>query len=329
MSKVGKLIKLAGRRTKLFGKRNKVGICMVVGGVLAGATVVTSCVQTYRGLDDILQDHADRMEKVHELKEKAKDLPDDDPLKKEIAKDTLRVYAVTVYKCARLYALPLTLAGTSAFVLATAHKEMKKIRKGLVGALVAERKVFQAYRKRTAERIGEEAEEEIYFGTSSRELGEIETDADGNETVVQKMHDNVLDTGIEGSPFVKYFVKGNPNWSNSPSYCATFLTIAQSRLNDILRREGELTLNSAYDLLGFTRTEEGMVFGWLFDKEQPFGENKVELTIKQVKVPNENGVGYSLGYAVGFNVDGNIYEEKCRRKGLSLFRKRKSDSRRV
>ena len=100
------------------------------------------------------------------------------------------------------------------------------------------------------------------------------------------------------------------------------LNCQQNLANEILKQKGEITLNEVYDMLDFERTEAGMVIGWIYDKHQPFGENKVEFKIKRVHIPNENGVGYSLGYAIDFNVDGNIYQEKIRRRGLKSFRKR-------
>ena len=65
-----------------------------------------------------------------------------------------------------------------------------------------------------------------------------------------------------------------------------------------------------------------MVYGWIYHKYNPFGENKVKFRIKKVHVPNENGHGYSIGYAVDFNVQGNIYKEKLKRKRIGASRKR-------
>ena len=321
MNKVGKLFKTAGMGLKKFGRHKKPEICMVVGGVLGAATIVTACYQTYKGLPGIIDEHAKALEKVKANKEAAKDLPDDDPLKKKVSRETAIVYGTTALKCARLYALPLTTFGASMFMFVTAHKTMKIRNAGLAAAVAGVRKQFKNYRKSVAEEIGEEAEQNLYFGVKTKTVADTEIDENGEEKEVVKTYDDVAD-GVEGSEFVKYFVKGNSNWDRSIDQNYFFLTQQQNRANDILRQKGEITLNEVYDLLGFKRTEAGMVFGWIHDKENPFGDNKVEFILKRVHVPNEDGHGYSMGYAVDFNVDGNIYEEKKRRNGLRSFRKR-------
>jgi hypothetical protein len=59
-------------------------------------------------------------------------------------------------------------------------------------------------------------------------------------------------------------------------------------------------------MLGFETTPAGMVCGWIFDKANPTGDNKVLFDITRVKIRNENG-SIEEAYAVDFNVDGNIY----------------------
>lgn len=317
------LVKMA-KNLKKFGRHNKPELCMIGGGALAIGTVVYACVQTYRGLDDILEDHSKRMEKVRANKEKAKELPDGDPLKKQVGRETAMVYAGTALRCARLYALPLTMGATSFFLFATSHKTMKARNAGLAALAAREMGKLRNYRKSVADEIGEEAEQNLYFGTKTKTVADVETDENGEEKEVVKTYDDVVDPeDVESSEYVKYFVKGNPNWDHSIDQNYFFLTQMMARANNLLRVNGELTLNEVYDLLGFPRTEAGMVCGWILDKNNPFGDNKVEFRLKRVHVPNCDGKGYSMGYAIDFNCDGNIYEEKMRRKGLGAkFRKR-------
>ena len=82
--------------------------------------------------------------------------------------------------------------------------------------------------------------------------------------------------------------------------------MAQSNVNDKFYAKGQMTLNEVYEVLGFQPTKAGMVVGWIFDPKNPTGDNKIEFDIQEVCVADENG-NLDWGYAIDFNVDGNIY----------------------
>jgi hypothetical protein len=299
------------RGLKRFVKHRKPEICMVLGTALGLGAIVTACYQTSKGGKKVIDDHKARLAE-------AKALPDDDPNKK---KEVTMAYVKTGAAGARLYAGPAFLFATSIASFYTAHHTMKVRNAGLAAAATALRKEFKSYRNRVADELGEEAEEKLYFGTQSREIEEVELDDNGEEKTTKNTYDDVVDD-IERSDFVRYFAKGNDHWDRSPDMNEFFLECQKNRANDILKTKGEITLNEVYELLGFERTDSGVVFGWIYDKYQPFGDNKVEFKYKKVHIPNESGVGSSIGYAIDFNVYGNIYEEKRRRKGLKSFRQR-------
>lgn len=303
-----------GRALRKFVKHKKPEICMAAGTILGAAAIVTACIQTHNGLDNLVEDHKARLSK-------AKALPDDDPNKK---KEVAFAYGKTVVATARLLAGPSVLFAGSVVSYYAAYHEMKIRNAGLAATAAAVRKQLKGYRGRVADKIGAEAEEDLYFGVHEEEIEETVIDENGEEKVVKTLSKSVVDD-IEDSEYVKYLVKGNPRWDRAPEMVEYFLKCQQNYANDMLKTNGELTLNEVYDLLNFKRTDRGMVDGWIYDKHNPFGDNKVEFRVKRVKVPNEDGVGHSLGYAIDFNCDGNIYEEKRRRNGLKSFRKRKSD----
>lgn len=300
-----------GRSLKKFVKHKKPEICMIAGGILGAAAVVTACIQTKKGFDKVAEEHKVRIKK-------ARSLPEDDPKK---GKAIIFAYGKTVLSGARLYAGPLGLFTFSMVSFFSAHHTMKLRNAGLAAAMTGLRKEFDAYRCRVADNVGEEAEEKLYFGTKTKEIKESKIDEDGNEVFETVLADDIIDD-VEDSDYVKYFTKGNPNWDRSPDLNMFFLNQQMRNATDRLKYNGELTLNEVYDMLGFERTEAGMVVGWIYDKYNPFGDNEVIFQIKKVHVPNENGNGYSIGYAIDFNVDGNIYNEKIRRRNLTSFRKR-------
>lgn len=306
MSKLGKSLK------KVF-KHKKPEICMAAGVIFGAAAVVTACIQTRKGLDKVVSDHKVRIEK-------ARSLDDDDPKK---GREILFAYGKTTVAGARLLAGPLALFTFSMVSFFSAHNEMKLRNAGLAATAAGLRKTLKDYRGRVADNIGEDAEEKLYFGTKSGEISESTVDEDGNETFETVLADDIVDD-VERSDFVKYLVKGNDKWDRSPDMVRFTLECQQNLANDILKNKGEITLNEVYDLLGFEHTEAGMVYGWIYDKYNPFGDNKVEFRVKKVHVPNENdpAKGYSIGYAIDFNVDGNIYKERIKRRRLKTSGKR-------
>jgi len=306
MSKLGKSLK------KVM-KHKKPEICMTAGVIFSAAAIITACIQTRKGLDKVIDDHKVRIEK-------ARSLPDDDPKK---GREILFAYGKTGVAGARLLAGPASLFALSMVSFFSAHHEMKIRNAGLAATAAGLRKTLRDYRGRVADDIGTEAEEKLYFGTKSGEISESTVDADGNETFETVLADDIVDD-IERSDFVKYLVKGNDKWDRSPDMVRFTLECQQNLANDILKTKGEITLNEVYDMLGFEHTEAGMVYGWIYDKYNPFGDNKVEFRVKRVHVPNENDPrkGYSVGYAIDFNVDGNIYEERLKRRRLKSSGKR-------
>lgn len=304
MSKIGRSLK------KLF-KHKKPEICMAAGVIFGAAAIVTTCVQTRRGMDKVIANHNARIEK-------ARSLDDDDPKK---GREILFAYGKTGVEGARLLAGPLALFTMSMVSFFSAQHEMKLRNAGLAAVAAGLKKELKDYRGRVADNIGEEAEEKLYFGTKSGEIEEVTTDEDGNEVVETVLADDIVDD-VEDSDFVKYFVKGNPNWDRSPDLNQFFLQQQEAHATDRLKRNGEITLNEVYEMLGFEHTEAGMVYGWIYDKYHPFGDNKVIFRVKKVHVPNEDGRGHSIGYAIDFNVDGNIYKEKLKRKRLRASGKR-------
>jgi hypothetical protein len=300
-----------GKTLRKFVKHKKPEICMVVGTGLGLAAIISACYQTNKGGSKLIEDHKARLRK-------AKAMSDDDPKKK---KAVTLAYGKTLVEGARLLAGPTALFVASVTSFWMAHHTMKVRNAGLAAVATGLRKELKDYRGRVKGQIGEEAEERLYYGTQSKEIEETVIDENGEEKLVKVKSDDVIDE-LERSDYVKYLAKGNRLWDRSPEMTEFRLNCQQNLANEILKQKGEITLNEVYDMLDFERTEAGMVIGWIYDKHHPFGENKVEFKIKRVHIPNENGVGYSLGYAIDFNVDGNIYQEKIRRRGLKSFRKR-------
>lgn len=63
-------------------------------------------------------------------------------------------------------------------------------------------------------------------------------------------------------------------------------------------------------MLGIQHTKAGQIVGWIYDKENPVGDNYVDFGIYDTnKEANRNFVnGYERTILLDFNVDGNILD---------------------
>lgn len=93
----------------------------------------------------------------------------------------------------------------------------------------------------------------------------------------------------------RIFNSDNIHWSKNTEINLFFLRTIQMHLNDVLKARGHLMLNEAYDVLGFSRTAEGAVIGWVYEE----GNNFVDLGLSEYE-------GDGPDIPIVFNVNGNI-----------------------
>lgn len=66
------------------------------------------------------------------------------------------------------------------------------------------------------------------------------------------------------SPFERIFEEGSSvKWDRNKLYTENFLKTQQNYLNDILEIQGHVFVNDIWDALGFPRTSEGCIYGYL------------------------------------------------------------------
>ena len=96
-------------------------------------------------------------------------------------------------------------------------------------------------------------------------------------------------------------------WTNDPKYNLMFITCQQNYANCLLRDKGHLFLNEVFDMFGIPRTKIGQIVGWVYEAENPIGDNFVDFGIQEeFNVDFLNG---NINTAIlNFNVDGNILD---------------------
>ena len=185
---------------------------------------------------------------------------------------------------------------------------MHKRNAALAAAYAAVDKGFKNYRKNVVDRFGEDIDKELRFNVKPREVEEIVTDEEGNETVV-KTTANTVDPTMK-SPYAICFDETCAGWSKSAEANKFFLVQQQNYANDKLKAQGHLFLNDVYELLGAQKTKAGQIVGWVYDEKNPIGDNYVDFGIFELHDEQKRNFvnGFERSIWLDFNVDGNILD---------------------
>ena len=280
-------------------------ILMGVGVVGVVATTVTACRATMK-LNDILDECSETREKIKSVQDNP--AYEDRYSEEDAQKDLTINYVQTGVKVAKLYAPSVALGVLSVGCLVGSHSVMQKRNAALSAAYLTVDKSFKEYKQRVIDRVGEEVEKEIRYGIKAEEVVETVTDEDGNETTVTETV-KMMDPNLY-SDYARFFDEASPYWQKDPEYNLVFLKAQQQYANDLLRAKGRLFLNDVYDMLGIEKTKAGQIVGWVYDPENPNGDNFVDFGIYDMSKERVRAFvnGYEATILLDFNVDGNIWD---------------------
>ena len=280
-------------------------ILMGVGVAGVITTTVMACRATMK-LDDILVEAAETREKIKEVAENPS--YEDKYTEEDAKKDLVINYTQTAVKVAKLYAPAVAVGVISVGCLLGSHDILRKRNAALSAAYLTVDKSFKEYKQRVIDRVGEEVEKEIRYGIKAEEIIETVTDEEGNETTVSETVKTMNPTLY--SDYARFFDEASPCWQNDPEYNLMFLRAQQQYANDLLRAKGRLFLNDVYDMLGIEKTKAGQIVGWVYDRENPNGDNFVDFGIYDMSKERVRAFvnGYETNILLDFNVDGNIWD---------------------
>ena len=280
-------------------------ILMGVGVVGVVTSTIMACKATMK-LNDILEESKEKRDIIKEVENN----PDyKDQYSPEDAKKDLTInYVQTGMKIVKLYTPAVVLGGASLGCLLASNDILRKRNAALSAAYMTVDKSFKEYRNRVTERFGEEVEKEIRYGIKAEQLETTVVDEDGNETTVTDTV-KTMDPNLY-SDYARFFDAASPYWQNDPEYNLMFLKAQQQYANDLLRAKGRLFLNDVYDMLGIEKTKAGQVVGWVYDRENPNGDNFVDFGIYDMSKERVRAFvnGYETNILLDFNVDGNIWD---------------------
>lgn len=282
---------------------------LVVSGIVGVvASAVMACKATTK-VSTILEDTKDSVEKIHEC-ENNKELVESGEYTHEDAKKDLTItYVQTGVKLVKLYAPSIALGVLSITSILASNNILRKRNVALAAAYATVDKSFKEYRNRVIERFGETVDRELKYNIKAKKIEEVVKD---EETGKEKKVKKTVEIGDPNtySDYARFFDDGCKGWEKDSEYNLMFLRAQQQYANDLLRSRGHLFLNEVYDMLGIPRTKAGQVVGWVYNKDNPVGDNYVDFGLYDInrEVVRNFVNGYERTILLDFNVDGNIWD---------------------
>jgi hypothetical protein len=303
------IVKKVGGVISKFGfglRKHSPEILITIGVIGTVASAVIACKASTK-VSTIIEDTKEQLDAVHEAKSKYidNDADNEDTIytQEDVKKDTAIIYIQTGVKLAKLYVPAVMLGALSLSCIIVSNNILRKRNIALAAAYTALDTSFKEYRERVTEKFGEEVDKQLRHGIKAIDITETSFDKNGNETTSTKTV-NV----IEGcSDYARYFeASTSPYWEKESAYNELFIEAQQNYANDRLKANGYLFLNDVYESLGFEKTKAGQVVGWVYDPENPNGDNYIDFGI--MNIHRSDGDEYRPTILLDFNVDGNILD---------------------
>lgn len=269
----------------------------IVGGI---ASTVLACKATTKA-QDILEESKTQVEAVHTVLEDPENTPERYS-EEDSKKDLAIIYAQTGVKLVKTYAPAIALGVLSIVSILASNNIMRKRNVALAAAYTVVDNAFKDYRGRVVERFGKEVDRELRYNLKAEKVTEVVTDENGKEKKVKK---TVLKPQGVVSGYARIFDAGNPGWENDPAINLAYLKAQQALCQRKLETQGYLFLNDVYKLLGYREDLASRNVGWIFDEENPVGDNFVDFGFSDSE---EFINGMEPTVILDFNVDGPIME---------------------
>ena len=285
-------------------KKHSPEILVVAGVVGTVASAVMACKATTK-VSTIIDKTKEDVDTIHECANNPELA--EEYTKEDAQKDLAIVYAQTGLKMAKLYGPSIVLGTVSITGILVGHNILRKRNLALAAAYKAVDTGFKQDRGRVVERFGEQLDKELKYNIKAQEIEETVVDKKGKEKTVTKTIE-VADPIAAMSPYTFCFDETCNGWVRDAERNKFFLLRQQQYANDLLKSRGHVFLNEVLDMVGINRTRAGQTVGWIFDENNPIGDNYIDFGIFDIhSEANRNFVnGLEKSIWLSFNVDGDI-----------------------
>ena len=308
-----KTLRKSFKKAQLTVRKHSPEILMVAGviGTVAGA--VMACKETLE-LEDVLDECKQEKMELEEQYAMCEEYSED-ALKKDQVKLTIKQAA----KIVKLYAPSVIMEVTSIGVIFASNDIMRKRNASMAAAYATLNSMYKRYRQNVIESYGEEVDKDMRFGVKHEKVTEI--DEDGNKVKIDARIVDLDNTALAISDYSRFFQSGCRGFdASSGRYNLLYLKGIQAMFNNKLIADGYVMLNDVYRELGFDTIPEGWSIGWVYDEENPIGDNYIDFGLYEARNKNQRAVNdWEPVILMDFNVDGNLYEDP---KLYSLLKKK-------
>lgn len=304
MNKMPRIVNQAGFQLK----KHSPEILAVAGTIGVVTSAIMACKATMK-VNKVVDETKETIEKIHTATETGITEAGESYSIEDSRKDLTIAYVQTGVKFVKLYGPSVALGVLSLGSLLASNNILRKRNAALAAAYATIDSGFKKYRSRVVERFGDAVDKELKYGIKAQKVDEIVVDEEtGKEKKVKKTVD-VIDDPNEYSVYARFFDDGCKGWQKDPEANLMFLRIQQRYANDLLRARKYLFLNEVYDMLGIEPSKAGQIVGWVYDPENPNGDNYVDFGIYNIhRAKNREFVnGLERTILLDFNVDGDIW----------------------
>lgn len=202
----------------------------------------------------------------------------------------------------KLYAVPVLLGTGGVICILSAHGMLRRRNAALAATVVTLTEALDSYRKRVADKIGEDEERELWLNNEKI----IVEDEDGRPMALHQINP-------QSNPYGRWFDEGSTQFSRDPGQNARTLLTEQNYFNDRLKSRGYVFLNEVYKRLGLPESREGQIVGWWYDPknpDQPDADDFVDFRIMNPEDPAARDFinGWNKVVWLDFNVQGPILD---------------------
>lgn len=139
---------------------------------------------------------------------------------------------------------------------------------------------------------------------------EVIVKVDGREVLNQTItEESEKKSDSSYSQYARYFDESCSVWEKDPEQNLMYLKQQENFMNMKLKAKGHLFLNEVYSALGIPESKAGQLVGWIYDEENPIGDNYVDFGIFNTEKNAPFVNGYKNSILLDFNVDGNILDK--------------------
>lgn len=246
--------------------------------------------------DDI---HRVRESQNGELPEEEK-IPDDITAcysKQDYAKDVIKTSLSYVKKVLKVYAIPLLIGFASTCLIFNGMHVMNNRNLAISAAYAMLSSSFEEYRERVKERIGEEAESELYYATEHKDVKDTAYDKTVENAEVAKIGKSYM------SPYLVIFDQSCDEWVPDLAYCQHTLNGIESILqHELDKKKAFISFGDLLDRIGKKIDKDdkvsqlmAMCCGWRHG-------DKIDLRVHKIYIPTKDGEGAVPFFTIDPNV---------------------------